>query len=266
MDREDFLYSYILPFRDDGGGRLDNLFAVLEWIAPLERTQFLIVEQDKESCPGTASLPASVEHLFLFNPGPFNKSWGFNVGVKESRGEVLALADADILVDTNVVQACFDECREKFDAINPFSNLIDLDAERTEAFRHNGDLIAQQHEVMNRDYKGEYLCFCGGIYVIRKSSYLRLGGQDERFLGWGGEDDAMSVKISLLNQTATNRSGLAYHLFHEPPSAQVQNDPDYHRNIRLLQEYHRIPRQRLESLCRAQTETMGDPKKYENRR
>lgn len=264
-DREEFLYSYILSFRDDGCGRLENLFAVLEWMASLERTQFLVVEQDDAPCPGMSSLPDSVEHVFLFNPGPFNKSWGFNVGAKRSSGEVLALADADILVDTTVVKACLGECREKFDAINPFSTLVDLDPERTETFRRTRDLVTRQQELINRDYKGQYLCFCGGIYVIRKSSYLRLGGQDERFLGWGGEDDAMSVKINLLEQTATNQSGRAYHLYHEPPSAQVADDPNYHQSIRLVQEYHQMSRQRLESLCRAQTKTMGNPKKYKHK-
>ena len=213
-----------------------------------------------------SSLPDSVEHVFLFNPGRFNKSWSFNVGAKLSSAEVLALADADILVDTTVIQACLDECRKKFEAINPFSTLVDLDPERTEVFRRTHDLVERQHELINRDYKGEYICFCGGIYVIRKGSYLRLGGQDERFSGWGGEDDAMSVKVNLLDQTAINQSGRAYHLFHEPPSASIQSDPDYHQNLQLLQKYRQMSRQHLESLCRAQAETMGDPKKYEHKR
>lgn len=259
---EDVFHSYLLPFRDDGRGRLDSLLAVLGWVAPLEHTEFLVIEQDRAPCAGISSLPDSVRHVFLFNPGPFNKSWAFNVGAKNARGEVLALADVDILVDASVIQACLNECRGKFEAINPYSELVDLDLGRTETFRRTGDLVASQQERINRDYKGEYLCFCGGLYVIRKSAYLRLGGQDERFLGWGGEDDVMSIKIGLLEKTATNRSALAYHLFHEPASARISSDVNYRQNMCLLEDYRQMSKAQLEALCRAQNQSMGDPNKY----
>ena len=35
----------------------------------------------------------------------------------------------------------------------------------------------------------------GGIFIIQREFFARAGGFDERFTGWGGEDDDMSNRI-----------------------------------------------------------------------
>lgn len=257
-------YSYIITFRDDHRGRRENLLAVLAWLAPLEDVEILVVEQDARPWLQGGDLPAGATHLFAYNPATFNKSWGFNLGARQARGDVLALADGDILVDPAVILESFAACRGRVEALNPYSLLVDLDEAETRAFQGTGALLQpDQYQRRNRDYKGEYLCFCGGLYMIRRASYLSLGGQDERFSGWGGEDDAMSIKIRLLDRVAVNRSGVAYHLFHHAPPAESRTgSPEYRRNLALLREYASCSHAELLERCRADGSSLGDPDRY----
>lgn len=237
--------------------------AVLAWLSLLEDTEILVVEQDVKPRLAAEELPACARHVFVYNPLAFNKSWGFNVGACRAEGEVLALADGDVLVDPAIVQAGLRACRNELEALNPYAVLFDLDESQTGEFHATGTLPPPApHDRRNRDYKGEHLCFCGGLYMIRRASYMLLGGQDERFKGWGGEDDAMSAKIALLDRIAVNRAGVAYHLFHPPAMRDPVGDPDYGENLSVLREYAASSREQLRSRCELDRTVMGDPGKY----
>lgn len=254
-------YSFVIPYRAQHRERSNNLHYVLDWFSRLRDTELLLVEQGPAPSLESDELDHTVSYAFIFNPGPFNKSWAFNVGAIQAVGTVLALGDADLLVDTDVVQACLEKCVDDFEAINPYSHLIDLTQNQTERVLGGEPLPGPEGQQVDRDYKGEYLCFCGGLYVINRSAYLRLGGQDERFVGWGGEDDAMSVKVGLLDRVAVNNSGLAYHLYHPAASDSVAGAPEYSENMRLLGDYRRMSPRQLEALCGNQV-PFGDPNKY----
>lgn len=255
-------FTCIIPFRAQSPDRWLNLLATVAWYSGLENTELLVVEQDEQPGIDRSALSEYVRHLFLYNRGPFNKSWAFNVAAMNARGEVLAMVDADVLVEASVLQACFEECLGGIQAINPYSALLDLDEGRTELLRRTGRIEGRGEDTFNRDYKGEYLCFCGGAYVVRRDTYIELGGQDERFVGWGGEDDAMSIKLKLLGNIAVNRNAVAYHLFHAPARHTPETQRLYQRNLALLEEYRRLTPKDLRLLCERHRQAMGDPDKY----
>ncbi|MCA9194412.1 MAG: hypothetical protein KDB03_21730 [Planctomycetales bacterium] len=67
-----------------------------------------------------------------------------------------------------------------------------------------------------RERSGEFVCFCGGLFMMRRNVYADLGGSDERFIGWGGEDDAMTIKLRrLVASPRTLTQSSAFHLWHE---------------------------------------------------
>ncbi len=80
-------------------------------------------------------------------------------------------------------------------AVKPYRRLIDLSAEETQPILAGGfDRIPPRNETdsPNREGIGERIVFAGGSFVIRREAFVALGGWDERFRGWGGEDDALS--------------------------------------------------------------------------
>lgn len=66
-------------------------------------------------------------------------------------------------------------------------------------FATNGDNVANQPS---------------GIMAVTRGLLERVGGHDERFLGWGGEDRAFQLACDTLAGPGHRIDGLSYHLWH----------------------------------------------------
>jgi GT2 family glycosyltransferase len=105
--------------------------------------------------------------------------------------------------------------------------------------------------------------FAGGIFVIGREPYLRLGGFDERFRGWGGEDDAMTIKLRRAGmRLAECGERPALHLSHPRGPESTQGQPNYSSNRQLLADYEAYRDDELTRLCEVQRQVIGNPHKY----
>lgn len=74
-----------------------------------------------------------------------------------------------------------------------------------------------------------------GVYVTTPSAWWSVGGQDERFVGWGPEDMAWLVAYRILRGEEPLRvEGKVFGLGH--PTA-VKEGPQYEANVALYQRY-----------------------------
>lgn len=253
--------SVIITHRSTDPCRDRNLRTVLSHVAGIAGAEVIVVEQDAHA--QLADLPgsASIRHMFVFNPGEFNKSWGFNVGATHAAGRVLMLLDGDILIPHRHLQSSLAICQDGSIPVKPFSCLVDLSAPDSENVCTG--LPAEDWSSWrgtDREQDGEHIPFCGGAYLVGAEFYRSIGGHDERFLGWGGEDDAMSVKLlRLAPRAAVLREATAYHLFHPRRSACTPQDLRYAVNKALLAEYAVMNEKEL---LATRPERLGDPDKY----
>ena len=95
---------------------------------------------------------------------------------------------------------------------------------------------------------------------------MELGMWDERFLGWGGEDDAMSLKLQRARVSAMEfDSRPAVHLHHARAAPVVGGAPphvDYTNNVRLVQRYRDYADDELLRLYEVGRQIHGNPNKY----
>jgi predicted glycosyltransferase involved in capsule biosynthesis len=63
------------------------------------------------------------------------------------------------------------------------------------------------------DLDQEYPFANSGVVGMLREAFEKVGGYDERFTDWGGDDDAMRAVLETLWAPAT-RIGIAYHLWH----------------------------------------------------
>ena len=258
--------AYILTYRENGDGeRRDNLLAVLGWLQRRPNLEILIFEQD--SVPRAGLAPSSVNRrmLFGYNPGPFNKSWGFNVAARQTARPILCFADADVLIESSLDQA-IDLCRSGVDAAKPYRRIVDLTADESRRVR-SGDWEFVPHRPAaappNREARQEFVVFAGGLFVIRRDPYLRVGGFDERFRGWGGEDDAMTLKLGRTGMRLAECGEFpALHLWHPREPETTQGQPHYTANRQLLADYAAYRDDELARLCEVQRQVIGNPHKY----
>lgn len=256
--------SYLVTFRDRDGTRRPLLDGVLDWLSTMPSLQVIVVEQDDAPRLDAGAMPGNARHVFAFNDGPFNKSWGLNVAARLACHDLLILGDADMLMTGETLSRSLVACAERFDAVNPYERLIDLDDDQTRACLAGTLDLESTGSGARRDrvHDGEQLCFCGGICVFRRNVYFALGGMDERFFGWGGEDDAMSINLRRhTDRLAVQRGAVAYHLWHPRPASRYTH-AHYAGNLEQLKRWFTDDEARLAERRAEQAKTMGDPKRF----
>lgn len=245
--------------------RAVNLHAVLRWLSGMPDIEVVLVEQDRRPQLTPASLSPNCTYCFVHNEGPFNKAWGLNVGFRNSSGSVVGFGDADMVMDAAALMDCYARCHNEFEAMKPYDRHVDLTPEESEHVR-NGNWTANpdRHGLpRNREGVGEFVCFCGGLFLIRRDAYEEVGGFDEQFLGWGGEDDAMSSKLSRLGKHSASVSNqVACHLWHERSIAVRYFHPHYQQNVARVNWYTTCDDQSLMRICQQDRQSMGRPDKY----
>jgi hypothetical protein len=257
--------SYVIPYRADSQARSENLRCVLGRLSRLPGLEVVLVEQDAVSRVDSRSLPSNCVHVFAKNAGPFNKAWGVNVGYRKSSGDVIAVGDTDVIVNAQALRTCFDECGRGIAAVRPYDRWVDLTPEESRSLIDgDGEVsVARSPQSVDREGIGEFISFCSGLFVIRRDAYLQLGGFDESFIGWGGEDDAMTVKLVRFGLATRILEGeTALHLWHERSHQSRYGHPHYAQNVDLLKHYAACKVEELQSLCRRGRESMGDMAKY----
>ena len=202
--------------------------------------------------------------VFAYNPGHFNKGWGLNVGARHANSAVLVFTDADLLVPLMLPRAV-EHCLKHVQLVKPYRQVLDLSPEATAHLRAGNSHALQDMASIanNRQALGEVAPLCGGAFAIRTDAFLKLGGWDERFVGWGAEDDAFSYKVQRARLSALEFDDVAaLHLHHPRSDDREKNAAQYASNLALLERYRRYDQPNLERLQEVQAQIMGRAQKY----
>jgi hypothetical protein len=134
--------------------------------------------------------------MFAYNPGPFNKNWGCNIGVRQSQGSLLAFGNADIVCRSFPDAVAIG--RSGVPVVRSFRGVIDLDEAKSALLHRDLSVLSEPafgQGPTDRTGLGENVPLCGGLVIFDWRYLVLLGGWNERFLGWGGEVDAMDIKV-----------------------------------------------------------------------
>lgn len=202
--------SFVIGHR--GTARLPHLLLTLQSIAAQKSIRFecIVVEQDARAQVRDA-LPGWVRYLHTPAPAglPFCRSWAFNAAAGIARSPMLIFHDNDMLVPSAYAAEIHEKFRAGFEAINlkrfifymGRTNL--LEAER---FR--------SAEKLDVDYVVENL-EGGGSVALSREAFMAIGGFDEEFIGWGGEDNEFWDRC-LTRKTWEWTYLPIVHVWHEP--------------------------------------------------
>jgi glycosyltransferase involved in cell wall biosynthesis len=183
---------------------------------PRWRYRIVVVEQDEMPRLETELKPFVDKYVFAYNPGPYNRGWGFNIGAVRAGG-VLCLIDADLLVASDFLQRGLEQFEQGKRALLPYTEVLYLDAKSTaEAIRKY--LAAPARPLEPNGYKGRLFSTSqGGCIWVESTLYREIGGHDERFRGWGREDREFWDRLSRATRIEQAR-GRQLHLHHTRPA------------------------------------------------
>ena len=235
--------------------RLRNLQRVLEWLTPFQGLEILIVEQDKNSKISELNLRA--KHIFIENNmGIFNKSWCYNVAALNVSTPVLIFGDCDLVMNPNEFMQAI-QLMDKYDFVNPYKSVIDLTQE--ESLMDMGSILS-----INRVGRGDAISdvekcpMCGGMFIIKREAFLKLGGSNEDFLGWGCEDNYLDIMVRNF-LTYVELPNKCYHLYHE--KAEI-NGNLYQRNLNILNHFAAASKDKLANHINMVRGRIGKLNKY----
>lgn len=251
---DDVLAHIVIPFRDrECGLRTRNLLACLRALAdqadgPAHRVT--VVETDVE--PRTRAAVAGLVDDYVFAPkdGLFNKAWAVNVGVRSAQGSprYTCVLDADILVDRHFVARNTARLRDGGHGTHlPFRWSLSLDEPstlRALALR----VAAGAADVPGSALRGLLLREPpGGCVWLHTGLFHTVGGFDERFEGWGGEDDDVVARLSAAAPLVRFDDALL-HLNHPRPEMTREDGEPFNAHLRPMD--------------RTAAHPYGDPEKF----
>jgi len=233
--------------------RLPHLLLTLESIAGQQGVgiECIVVEQETEA-QLAGHLPSWVRHIHTPPPAadmPYCRSWAFNVGVQHARGELLVLHDNDMLVPADYAARLLERVDAGYDVVNLKRFIFYLSSAHTEAyFAGHAGLFDQPPEAITQNLEA------GGSVAITAAAYDRIGGMDESFIGWGGEDNEFWERAQTLKVWPYGCLPLV-HLWHpvQPGKPAHAGFINYAKTT-LIDPQHRISR-----LCKVQSGASSGP-------
>jgi glycosyltransferase involved in cell wall biosynthesis len=258
--------SYIICHKGNLPERIKNLEVVLEWLTNFD-IEVIVVEEDDSPKSKDMIQSKNYKYVFVENKGVFNRSWGFNVGVKHSTRNIVVCADNDMIISRELFNICYKRCQEGLHAVSPFVNVIDLTEEETNNFIKaiNEDRSKVLSDPVQRtNFRNGIMNLCSGIVFFRKDGLKEIGMWEEIFRGWGGEDNAMSIKFQKLRKPTEILKGKCFHLFHNRTTYDTNKHELYRLNKSRLHEMANMNIGQLGIHIQNNLKDFGYEEKYKN--
>lgn len=206
--------SILVPFKSDGGDRERNW----TWL----RRRYELLMPNAEICIGTSE------------GDPYCKAAAVNDAARQATRDIFIIVDADIVFDKDQIEDSI-ELLKKHAWVIPYVSISSLSKEQTDILlQKEADITMKSLELTDcSSFSGSM----GGINILPRKYFYKVGGFDERFKGWGCEDDAFSLAMYYLCGPYTRLEGnTMWHLYH--PRASLIN---YHNNREVLGKFYLNP-------------------------
>ncbi|SDI21096.1 Glycosyl transferase family 2 [Alteribacillus persepolensis] len=208
------MISILIPFQTDRGPRQK----AFEWIKQFYAHNM----KGTEICVGSCKTK------------PFSKAQAVNNAASNAKGEVFIILDADMICSPSILRQSV-QLLDKYPWIIPYSTVKNISKSSTKQLMNASPAWPLPSNIQTKiNYFGKALPV-GGINVLPKKCFFNIGGFDERFVGWGGEDDAFACAVNTLCGRYKRLKTSVYHLWH--PKSPVRHNPYYAKNTALAHRY-----------------------------
>jgi len=166
--------------------------------------------------------------------GPWARAAACNAAARDAGDwDVALIADADTIPEPDVIRRAVGLAASIPGAVRPHDRLYALNQAQSRILAKRGPgrlkLSSRQKTMLG-----------GGLLVVSRAAWEKVGGYDERFIGWGHEDSALHT--TLLAEAHWDRiEGRAWHLWHPRDHTDT---PERRQNrlmmVQVQQRYRRV--------------------------
>lgn len=177
--------------------------------------------------------------LFLGDSdGKWSRGPAVNAAAREAGAwDIAIIADADTIPEPDAIRRGIRLATRTGGGVRPHDRLWRLTPSGTIAFTR-GKELEERHVYGTQPG--------GGLCVVAREGWDRVGGYDERFIGWGHEDTVFGTALAI-KADWDRIPGEAWHLFHPD---EHHRTPEYQRNRQMMRVTLRDHREALRALSR----------------
>lgn len=188
------MISVLVPFASNDPRRVQ----IFEWV----KARWENVFPNFEVCVGTS------------DPNNFSRSHARNEAFAASTGDTILVTDADTACPVDNVLAALYAVEHGAPWIIAHQEYYSLTEAYTDVLLEQASIIALEppfpaNWVMRNKSQA-------GVLVMPRAAYESVGGYDERFIGWGYEDNAFAVRLDRAWGYHSRVPGPMLHLWHDP--------------------------------------------------
>ena len=165
----------------------------------------------------------------------FNRSLARNNGVNRSSRDILLIADGDTIPERETIEMAIDKLTEAPWVI-PYADdqYYNINIESSDKILAGNPCVSIGS--FGWDHK---LMSWAGLLLIKTDDFHKIGGYDERFVGWGWEDLAFRVTADNVLGKYHRSPGRALHLWHERDDALFGTSEELANRTLFDKEYRR---------------------------
>lgn len=260
------MITFVTHLRYDSEDRLKNLQTIMDYYYKnIPDSKFIFVEDDSDHNTNFNKLkfPKGTSFNFIKNDSIYYRTRALNYGFNMSDNPVVVSLDTDCIVPISSILMCKDALLNGATVAWPYNGyFIDTDFNLHDNFIHNNheyniflnDLNGNYELPLTSSYKGFHVrCTSsdhlgtGGIVMFNKELFLKAGGYNEKFIGWGCEDNEILTRMNKLECKMfrdTRKTSICFHLFHR--NAQRDDNPFFNSNAEEWGKIQKMEKQELE--------------------
>jgi hypothetical protein len=204
--------SVLIPFKPDYGPR-DRAF---KWVQKfyerfLPEVQICIGECESEL---------------------FSRSEAINKASKKATGDIFVIADSDLFYNPEIIHQSI-KILERFAWVVPYHKVHYIDEESTKRVLGSEPEWPVKMNLDTWTLNATKNITVGGLNILPKKNFEMVRGFDERFRGWGGEDEGFESAVNTLCGHYVRIDTDIFHLWHP----RLTGNPQYGENLALHGRY-----------------------------
>lgn len=172
--------------------------------------------------------------LIEATPEPFTRAAGLNAAIKQATGDVILQADPDSIIPPETARLAVRLAAAHDGLVVPYDRYLYLTEFATRRLHETGDAWL---DFWDTDVEDTGLGGAGPVTAFSRRTWELVGGYDERFGLWGGDDAAFAYACDALVGPERRIPGPVLHSWHPRLPESVPGSPGYVEGFVLLAEY-----------------------------
>ncbi|MBC6112438.1 galactosyltransferase-related protein [Pedobacter fastidiosus] len=231
--------SFLITVRVDSQDRLENIYAVTKYLFHHFDTNILLLEIDSEPKLKKDLLHEDVNYSFVKDKQiKLHRTKYNNVLIQKATTPYISIYDADIIIPISQIVESVEILRStRYHSVLPYDgNCCGTDVLLKAMFIK---ILDEKLLVHNANKQSNYARRAvGGSIFLNKSSYSKIGYDNEKIKFWGPEDIERIKRMKILGYETKRVRGPLFHLHHERYENSGYQNLD--QNIELMNEYLRV--------------------------